>query len=153
MKAYIGNVNWADEGFIFFLSIASEEKLEALKELLSLCEELGLFPERGIEMYWGTNEFFYFNPKKLKKFIDEAVDISEEDMKVFEKFGVSGFDIYDNMGNSLGDLICGYDFTLRRYTIKSDLTAEDLSRIKEPYIKLFGPDEWNRILKPSNTDE
>ena len=29
MKVYIGNVDWADEGDIFFFSVESEENLEA----------------------------------------------------------------------------------------------------------------------------
>ena len=36
MKVYIGNVDWADEGDIFFFSVESEENLEAMKSLINI---------------------------------------------------------------------------------------------------------------------
>ena len=58
MKVYIGNVDWADEGDIFFFSVESEENLEVMKSLINILVELDLF--YSSEMYWGTNESFDF---------------------------------------------------------------------------------------------
>lgn len=52
MKVYIGNVDWADEGDIFFFSVESEENLEAMKSLINILVELDLFYPS--EMYWGN---------------------------------------------------------------------------------------------------
>ena len=67
MKAYIGNVNWADEGNVFFFSVESEENLKAMKDLIDILVELDLF--YSSEMYWGTNEFFDFDKNDLLRFI------------------------------------------------------------------------------------
>ena len=91
MKAYIGNLDWADEGDVFFCSIESEERLKKLKNLIDLYVELNLLPS-SIEMYWGTNEFFDFTPEDLKQFIDDAIDISEEELAVLIKLNITGFD-------------------------------------------------------------
>lgn len=96
MKAYIGNIDWADEGDVFFFSVEEEGRLQALKELLKIITKLKIAPPT-VEMYWGTNEFFRFSTEKLLRFIEQAEDISEEELKVFDKFGVFGFDIYQNM--------------------------------------------------------
>lgn len=87
MKAYIGNIDWADEGDVFFFSVEEEDRLQALKKLLQTVIELEIAPST-VEMYWGTNEFFRFDSEKLLRFIEQAEDISEEELKVFDKFGV-----------------------------------------------------------------
>ncbi len=38
MKAYIDNVDWADEGNVFFYSIESEENLQLMKKLIKVYE-------------------------------------------------------------------------------------------------------------------
>ena len=56
MKVYIGNVNWADEGDIFFYSVISEEQFDLLYKLFNILLDLNLLPETD-DFYWGTNEF------------------------------------------------------------------------------------------------
>lgn len=69
MKAYIGNIDWADEGDVFFFSVEEEGRLQALKELLKIVTKLKITPPT-VEMYWGTNEFFRFSTEKLLRFIE-----------------------------------------------------------------------------------
>lgn len=95
MKVYIGNVDWADEGDIFFFSVESEENLKAMKDLIDILVELDLF--YSSEMYWGTNEYFDFGADDFLEFINEARDISKEELATLNKFKISGFDIYDRM--------------------------------------------------------
>lgn len=53
MKAYIGNIDWADEGDVFFFSVEEENRLQALKELLKIITKLKIAPPT-VEMYWGN---------------------------------------------------------------------------------------------------
>lgn len=129
MKVYIGNVDWADEGDVFFFSVITEEKLKALKELFDICYDLGLLYYEE-EIYWGTNECFCFNREDLRKFLNSAVDISNEELTVFNKFGVSGFDIYEKISQVLYNGL----------TEVEDITEDDLYKIKPLFIKVFGED-------------
>lgn len=88
-----------------------------------------------IEIYWGTNESFDFTSEDLLDFIDSAKDISEEELAVFKKFKISGFDIYDRMLDIINDLIWDLE----------DVTQETLDRIKPFYIKLYSQDDWDDI--------
>lgn len=135
MKAYIGNVDWADEGDIFFFSIASEETLQLAKELLKILKEIDVIPEE-LDMYWGTNEFFIFDIEDLISFIDQAEDISDDELKVFEKFKVTGFDIYDRIISFIGDCLDPWNDTV-------EIEKDDVNRIKPLFIKLFGQKCWN----------
>ena len=47
-------------------------------------------------MYWGSNEYFNFEADDLLGFINEAEDISEEELAVFNKFKISGFEAIKN---------------------------------------------------------
>lgn len=134
MKVYIGNVDWADEGDIFFFSVESEENLKAMKDLIDILVELDLF--YPLDMYWGTNEFFDFDANDLLRFINEAKDISEEELAIFNKFKISGFDIFERMSDRLHDLIWDLDY---------DISQEDLDRIKPLYIKLYDQMGWDGI--------
>lgn len=136
MKVYIGNVEWADEGGIFFFSVESEENLEAMKSLINILVELDLFYPS--EMYWGTNEFFDFDANDLLEFINKAKDISEEELAIFNKFKISGLDIFERMSDKLHDLIWDLDY---------DISQEDLDRIKPLYIKLYDQKSWEDIQK------
>lgn len=136
MKAYIGNVDWADEGDVFFFSIESEENLEAMKDLIDILIELDLFCPS--DMYWGTNQYFYFEADDLLEFINEAEDISEEELAIFNKFKISGFDIFERISDKLHDLI---------WDLVYDISQEDLDRIKPLYIKLYDQKGWEDIQK------
>lgn len=136
MKAYIGNVDWADEGDVFFFSIESEENLEAMKDLIDILIELDLFCPS--DMYWGTNQYFYFEADDLLEFINEAEDISEEELAIFNKFKISGFDIFERISDKLYDLI---------WDLVYDISQEDLDRIKPLYIKLYDQKGWEDIQK------
>lgn len=52
MKVYIGDVNWADEGDVFFFSVEYEENLKAMKSLIEIISELDL--SLSADMYWGN---------------------------------------------------------------------------------------------------
>lgn len=137
MKAYIGNVDWADEGDIFFFSVESERTLELMKELIEILSELDLLPLE-VEMYWGTNEQFYFDKDDLLNFIDEAEDITNGELEVLGKFGISGFNIYDR----IIDLI--YDCINPRDKIP-EISEEGLAKIKPLFVELFGQRSWDKL--------
>lgn len=139
MKAYIGNVDWADEGDVFFFSVESEENLEAMKNLIEILVEFDLF--YSSEMYWGTNEFFEFSAADFLEFINEAKDVSEEELAIFNKFKISGFDIFKEMLDQLHDLIRDLDY---------DIAQEYLDKIKPFYLKLYKQEEWDKIQKCFN---
>ena len=144
MKAYIGNLDWADEGDVFFCSIESEERLKKLRDLIDLYVELNLFPS-SIEMYWGTNEWFEFTPEDLKQFIDDAEDISAEECAVLEKFDVSGFDIYDRIEDELS-----YGCLVSYKGINKNMTKDKMKKIRNPYIELFSEENWKDIERDFN---
>lgn len=138
MKAYIGNIDWADEGDVFFFSVEEEDRLQALKKLLQIVIELEIAPST-VEMYWGTNEFFRFDSEKLLRFIEQAEDISDEELKVFDKFGVFGFDIYQNI------LTLIFDEWLNPRYDTPELSQEDLDKIEPHYILLYGQGQWDEL--------
>ena len=144
MKAYIGNLDWADEGDVFFCSIESEERLKKLRDLIDLYVELDLLPP-STEMYWGTNEFFEFTPEDLKQFIDDAEDISAEEYAVLEKFDVSGFDIYDRIEDELS-----YGCLVSYEGINKNMTKDKMKKIRNPYIELFSEENWKDIERDFN---
>ena len=144
MKAYIGNLDWADEGDVFFCSIESEERLKKLRDLIDLYVELNLLPS-SIEMYWGTNEFFDFTPEDLKQFIDDAKDISAEECAVLDKFDVSGFDIYDRIEDELS-----YGCLVSYEGINKNMTKDKMKKIRNPYIELFSEENWKDIERDFN---
>ena len=144
MKAYIGNLDWADEGDVLFCSIESEERLKKLRDLIDLYVELNLLPS-SIEMYWGTNEFFDFTPEDLKQFIDDAKDISAEECAVLDKFDVSGFDIYDRIEDELS-----YGCLVSYEGINKNITKDKMKKIRNPYIELFSEENWKDIQRDFN---
>ena len=144
MKAYIGNLDWADEGDVFFCSIESEERLKKLRDLIDLYVELDLLPT-STEMYWGTNEFFEFTPEDLKQFIDDAKDISAEECAVLEKLNVSGFDIYERIEDELS-----YGCLLSYKGINENMTEDKIKKIRNPYLELFSKKDWKDIEKAFN---
>lgn len=148
MKAYINNVDWANEGNVFFFSIESEENLQLMKELIKTLEKLDLFDDE-IEMYWGTNESFNFNSADFIRFIEGAEDISEEELAVFEKFSVYGFDIYERILDGLQELIYYWEYP-GRYVVPDNLTQEGLDKIKPLYIKLYGQKSWDKVQQGFN---
>ena len=144
MKAYIGNLDWADEGDVFFCSVESEERLKKLRDLIDLYIELDLLPP-STEMYWGTNECFESTPEDLKQFIDDAKDISAEEYAVLEKFDVSGFDIYDRIEDELS-----YGCLVSYEGINKNMTKDKMKKIRNPYIELFSEENWKDIERDFN---
>lgn len=144
MKAYIGNLDWADEGDVFFCSIESEERLKKLRDLIDLYVELDLLPP-STEMYWGTNEFFDFIPEDLKQFIDDAKDISAEECAVLKKFNISGFDIYDRIEDELS-----YGCLVSYEGINKNMTKDKMKKIRNPYIELFSEENWKDVEEAFN---
>lgn len=150
MKAYIGNVDWADEGDIFFYSIISEEHFNSLYNLFNILLDLDMLPETW-EFYWGTNEFFEFTPDDIKEFFEDAEYIEEYELEVFQKFGVDGYDIYDIIANRLFEVICIYRYNVKyntkEFTFNRNLTEKDIEAIKPLFISIFSEEEWNEIKK------
>lgn len=144
MKIYIDNIDWADEGDVFFCSIESEERLKKLRDLIDLYVELDLLPS-SIEMYWGTNEFFDFTPEELKQFIDDAKDISEEECAVLNKFNVRGFNIYDRIEDELS-----YGCLISYKGINENMTEEGMIKIRNLYIELFSEENWKDVEEAFN---
>lgn len=144
MKAYIGNLDWADEGDVFFCSIESGERLKKLRDLIDLYVELDLLPP-STEMYWGTNEFFEFTPEDLKQFIDDAKDISAEECAVLEKLNVSGFDIYERIEDELS-----YECLISYEGINENMTEEGMIKIRNLYIELFSEENWKDVEEAFN---
>lgn len=122
-----------------------------MKELINVLKELDLFDD-DIEMYWGTNEFFTFNAEDFLEFIEDAEDISEEELAVFNKFNVYGFDIYERIFNELQELIYYWEYP-GRYVVSDNLTQEGLDKIKPLYIKLYGQESWNKVQQGFNEQE
>lgn len=135
MKAYINNVDWGDEGDVFFYSIIKEQDLKDLRKLVELCQEFYLFP---MVMYWGSNEYFSFTKKDIFNFIDGAVDISKEELKTFRKFDVSGFDIYGRIIDSIESLF---------YDDECCFTEQELDTVKDSYINFFGLKNWEKMIE------
>lgn len=152
MKAYIDNVCWADEGDIFFFSVASEERVQALKELLVLYKKFDLFPTE-VEMWWGTNESFTFNIDELIDFIDDVCDITKEELDVFEKFGINGFDIFDRIETELCDCTIQHNWRTGNYYINENITQEVLDQIKPNFVKIFNQKNWDKVIYYFNKRE
>ena len=143
MKAYIKEVDWADEGDIFFYSIIEEETLKTLSRAVTKCIQQGLVKER--EFYWGTNEAFTFNYTDLLEFIRDAQDITSDELLVFRKFKITGYDIYQRITDKLLDYIYDWDWRAGKYTICEGVTEKFLKDIEPDLIKLHGQDTVNEI--------
>ncbi len=103
-------------------------------------------------MYWGTNEFFDFGAEDFLRFIEGAEDISKEELAVFEKFNVYGFDIYERILDELQGLIYYWEYP-GRYVVSDNLTQEGLDKIKPLYIKLYGQENWDKVQQGFNNQE
>lgn len=149
MKAYIGTVSWADECDVFFYSIETNERIEAMKELLEIYSELGLF-EYKKEVNWGTNQWFEFDKEDFLEFLDNAKDISEEELAVLDKFKVVGFDIYDKIDYLLEHALLRYDYCTKKYITNKYVTQEYLNKVKPVFLKLFPQESWHIIQESYN---
>jgi hypothetical protein len=145
MKVYTNSIDWADEGDVFFFSLETEENLSAMRELLKIAEEIDLNIDG--ESYWGTNEFFDFAISDFLDFIDSAQDVSDEEIATFEKFKISGFDIYSQIKYILEDSLVEWDSKQRKRVPLEHLTEEDWNRIEPFYVQLFGQENWDDIQK------
>lgn len=87
-------------------------------------------PNRNFRRLYWADDFL--------EFINEAKDISKEELATLNKFKISGFDIYDRMLDKIHDLIWDLDY---------DIPQEDLDRIKPLYIKLYDQKSWEDIQK------
>ena len=132
MKAFIKNINWVDEGDVFCFSLIEEDKLEALKEFLEVANKLSDPPV--FNLYWGTNESFEFDTEHLLHFINSAVDITSEEIAIFDKFEIYGFDLYAEIMDSIPDELCNIW-----------LTKEDIESIREPFIKIYSKELWDAL--------
>ena len=82
----------------------------------------------------------------IKKFFENAEDIEEYELEIFQKFGVDGYDIYDRIADYLYDIIdvCDYE---TGHTFNENLTEKDIEAIKPLFIGIFSEKEWNKIKK------
>lgn len=143
MKAYIGSVDWADEGDVFFFSIESEDRLKSAASIIELFLKYSILEmNEGIGLHWRSNKYFSFETSDFLHFIDNAKDISEEEIAVFEKFNVGGFDIYELIIEELKNIF--YDTFIDVY--KDEMTQEDQLCIEHSFVNLFSQEEWNRLM-------
>lgn len=143
MKAYIKNVDWDNIGNIFFYSVENENTLKAMKDLIKIYIDLNLFND-DVKVYWGINKYFTFVPEDFIKFIDSAELITQEELQVFNKFNIYGFDIFGLIFDSLLELVFDNNYC-DKYIISHKLSQEDLNKIKPVYIELFGQNLWNKV--------
>ena len=144
MKAYIGMIDWADEGNVFCYSVYEEEAFDCMYKLFKVLVDLEALPEIW-EPYWGTNENFCFSIDEIEEVFKDVKDISEDEFEVLENLGVDGYDIFGMLGDHLRDIISPYNYHTHKSVFNKELTKADLEIIKPLYIGLFSEDAWNSI--------
>ena len=144
MKAYIGMIDWADEGNVFCYSVYEEEAFDCMYKLFKVLVDLEALPEIW-EPYWGTNENFCFSIDEIEEFFKDVKDISEDEFEVLENLGVDGYDIFGMLEDHLRDIISPYNYHIHKSVFNKELTKADLEIIKPLYIGLFSEDAWNNI--------
>lgn len=139
MKIYVENKNWADKGDVFIFSIITDEKLKKIREFLENCEKLGVVgPGEVMEVSWGSNEWFDLTPEDFHVFLDDAVDIPDEDVRVLEKWGIAGFDIYEG-------IISALIFAVRKWSGNKWEFPVNPKLIKPWIVELQGEEMWDYI--------
>ena len=144
MKAYIGMIDWADEGNVFCYSVYEEKAFDCMYKLFKVLVDLEALPEIW-EPYWGTNENFCFSIDEIEEFFKDVKDISEDEFEVLENLGVDGYDIFGMLGDHLRDIISPYNYHTHKSVFNKELTKADLEIIKPLYIGLFSEDAWNNL--------
>lgn len=144
MKAYIGMIDWADEGSVFCYSVYEEEAFDCMYKLFKVLVDLEALPEIW-EPYWGTNENFCFSIDEIEEFFKDVKDVSEDEFKVLEELGVDGYDILGMLEDRLRDIISPYNYHIHKSVFNKELTKADLEIIKPLYIGLFSEEAWNSI--------
>lgn len=132
MKVFIDNINWADEGDIFCFSLIEEDKLKALKDLIEASGNT--LDSIEITLYWGTNECLDFDCCDILNLIDQAKDISQEELAVFNKFKVEGLDVYNKIIDTIPEIIS-----------ELLLDDKDINKLKKPFIKLYSEQDWKNL--------
>lgn len=144
MKAYIGMIDWADEGNVFCYSVYEEEAFDCMYKLFKVLVDLEALPEI-CEPYWGTNQSFYFYNYEIEELLNEYKYIDDTEFNVLEKLGVDGYDIYGMISDHLMNAVSIYDYDTHKYIFNKKLTKADLEIIKPLYIGLFSEEAWNSI--------
>ena len=144
MKAYIGMIDWADEGNVFCYSVYEEEAFDCMYKLFKVLVDLEALPEIW-EPYWGTNQSFYFDNYEIEELLNEYKYIDDTEFNVLEKLGVDGYDIYGMLSDHLMNAVSIYDYDTHKYIFNKELTKADLEIIKPLYIGLFSEEAWNSI--------
>lgn len=144
MKAYIGMIDWADEGNVFCYSVYEEEAFDCMYKLFKVLVDLEALPEIW-EPYWGTNENFCFSIDEIEEFFKDVKDISEDEFEVLENLGVDGYDIFGMLEDHLRDIISPYNYHIHKSVFNKELTKADLEIIKPLYIGLLSEEAWNNI--------
>ena len=144
MKAYIGMIDWADEGNVFCYSVYEEEAFDCMYKLFKVLVDLEALPKIW-EPYWGTNENFCFSIDEIEEFFKDVKDISEDEFEVLENLGVDGYDIFGMLEDHLRDIISPYNYHIHKSVFNKELTKADLEIIKPLYIDLFSEEAWNSI--------
>ena len=127
MKIY---TDWYDGRF--FCSVITEEKLRKVKGLVEKVEK---FIDE-VEMC----ESLSLTIEDLCQIIKDAKDINDEELEVLRKFGVKGFDIYEEIPETL--IISLREWNGNRYEPK--ITLEELEELKKSGL---GEDWMYRLVE------
>lgn len=85
------NGNYADEFDVYFHLVMSEKELEEAKGLI---QKLNWEYE---EFYFGTNEAVDLNSKDLLYYLNEALEITQEQFKVLQDLDITGVSFGDGL--------------------------------------------------------
>ena len=93
MKKYLVqyNGNYADEFNVYFHSIMTEEQLEEAKGLI---QKIGWNEE---EFYFGTNEYIDVSSSELLRNLNEAKEITDEQLKTIQDLGIDTISFGDGL--------------------------------------------------------
>lgn len=87
-------IDWADEFDVYFLEILNQDEYNKYNFAKNILKEYCSDYYFGTNEYWeGDFDYLQFKPQK----------ITDEEIKVLNKFNISGLTIYENFINSLNE--------------------------------------------------
>lgn len=109
INVFIEEYDYADE-FYYPVVFAFKGDKQDLIKLIKECEQYVDFTQEN-ELYFGTNEALDFSIDNILSMIDSAKIITEEELKVLQKFKVLdlGINILDRARSHIIDAICDED--------------------------------------------
>lgn len=147
MKVFCENIDWNNRGDVFLFSVIPDHELCDILELLFIYKEIT--PKDTKIVFYGT-EYFEFDIDDYIKFCERARDITFNEIDVFRKFNVTGFNIFEIIKTHLRDWIYRYDAIYYNKYISRYITQKDLDRIKLVYSRLFGKEQFDELQRLFN---